>query len=270
MLLLADRAFPGYELWGQAAATGAQLLWRIKGNCVFPPVRVLPDGSSLSVMRTPADNLRYGRARADGRALPPPRGHLVRVIEYTVTVRDARGTRTEPFRLITTLLDCGQAPAAQLAALYHERWESENGNGELKTRLRGASFILRSGTPELTCQELLAFLTVAQALSALRAQAARTAGTDPDRISFTVTLRIARDHAASPAAATPAILARMRDQAISDILADLLPPRRHRAYERKKKPPKNTFPARKPGPRPPAKVSYTINLKPAPPPAPTP
>ena len=273
MLLLADRSFPGFELWGLAAGTGAQLLWRIRGNLVFPPVTVLPDGSYLSVMRTPADNLKYGRARAAGRVLPQPQGHPVRVIEYTVTVRDARGhARTEPFRLITTLLDHEQAPAARLAALYHQRWEIENSNGELKTRLRGASFILRSGTPELTCQELLAFLTVCQALSALRAQAARTAGTDPDRISFTVTIRIARDHAASPASAlAPGVLAQMRGQAIRDILADLLPPRRDRACERKKKPPKNTFPARKPGPRPPAKVSYTINLtRAAPPPASTP
>jgi hypothetical protein len=124
MLLLADRNFPGYELWGLAAATGADLAWRIKKNQVFVPLQVLPDGSFVSVMPTPAENVRHGQARAAGRVLPePPRGHPVRIIEYTVAVRAADGvTRIEPFRLVTTLLDCQRAPAAKLAALYHERW----------------------------------------------------------------------------------------------------------------------------------------------------
>ena len=174
MLLLADRNFPGYELWGLAAGTGADLAWRIKKNLVFTPVRVLPDGSFLSVMPTPAENVRHGQARAAGRILPgPPEGHPVRIIEYTVTVRGADGTtRIESFRLVTTLLDHERAPAAKLAALYHQRWESENGYAELKTRLRGAAFILRSRSPDLVCQELFAFLTVYQALCALKAEAA--------------------------------------------------------------------------------------------------
>ena len=243
MLLLADRNFPGYELWGLAAATGADLAWRIKKNLVFPPVKVLPDGSFHSVMRTPADNVRHGQARAAGRPLASPAdGHLVRIIEYTVTVTSSGGgTRTEPFRLATTLLDHEQAPAAQVAAIYHQRWEIENSYGELKTRLRGASFILRSRSPELVRQELFAFLTVYQALCALKTEAARTAGIDPDRISFTVTVRIARDHAS----ACTAGLSLARSQAIRDILSDLLPRRRDRQCDRVKKPPKNTFPAKK-------------------------
>jgi hypothetical protein len=127
MLLLADRNFPGYELWGLAAATGADLVWRIKKNQVFTPVKVLPDGSFHSVMPTPAENIRLGQARAAGR-IParPPEGHLVRIIEYTVTVHDSGGgTRTESFRLVTTLLDHKHAPAAQVAAIYQQRWEIE-------------------------------------------------------------------------------------------------------------------------------------------------
>lgn len=241
MLLLADRLFPGWELWGLAAAAGADLLWRLKKNQVLPPCRVLPDGSFWSVMPTPAESARQGQARARGRVLArPPEGHLVRVIEYDITIADAAGgTRTEPFRLVTTLLDHERAPAAQLAALYHQRWEAETGFADLKTRLRGAAFTLRSRTPNLVRQEIFAFLTVYQALSALRADAARTAGTDPDRISFTVTIRTAR--ASAQALPSPG----QRTQAIRDILADLLPRRRDRHYPRTRKPPKNTYPARK-------------------------
>src|SRR3954469_4875403 len=72
MLLLADRNFPGYQPWGLAAATGADLAWRIKRNNVFWPGRRLPDGSYLSVMGPPAENRRRGWARRDGRLLPGP------------------------------------------------------------------------------------------------------------------------------------------------------------------------------------------------------
>lgn len=271
MLLLADRNFAGHELWGLVTAAGADMAWRIKKNLVFPPVRVLDDGSFLSIMATPAENVRLGRARACGKPLQRlPEGHLVRIVEYTVTVTTADGrTRTEPFRLATTLLDCKRAPAGQLAAAYHERWEIENSYSELKTRLRGAEFILRSKVPDLACQELFAFLVVYQALCALRAEAAETAGTDPDRVSFTVTVRVARDHAA---AVRPAGHGQARRDAITDIIADLLPARRDRQYERVKKPPRNTFAAKKRGETPPGtRTTYTITItKKALPPASTP
>jgi hypothetical protein len=80
--------------------------------------------------------------------------------------------------------------------------ESENGHAKPKTRLRGAAFILRSRSPELARQELFAFLTVCQALCALETEATRHVGIDAGRISFTVTVRIARDHAASQPSAT--------------------------------------------------------------------
>jgi len=107
----------GHELWGLAADTGADLVWRIKRNNVFIPLRVLPDGSFISVMPTPAETRRHGQPRA-GRVLPePPEGHTVRIVEQTVTVRAADGsTRTEAFRLVTTLLDHEVAPANELAA----------------------------------------------------------------------------------------------------------------------------------------------------------
>jgi hypothetical protein len=128
MLLLADRNLAGYELWGLVTAAGADMAWRIKKNLVLPPVKVLDDGSFLSIMPTPAENVRFGQARARGKPLREfPHGHLIRVIEYTVTVTTSDGrTRTEPFRLATTLLDCKQAPARQLAAIYHERREIED------------------------------------------------------------------------------------------------------------------------------------------------
>jgi hypothetical protein len=82
---------------------------------------------------------------------------------------------------VTSLLDHRLAPAHQLAMAYHQLWEIENGFAELKNRLRGAGFILRSKAPELICQEIYALLTVYQALCAPRTRAAEHGGIDPDR-----------------------------------------------------------------------------------------
>jgi len=263
MLLLADRNFPGHELWGLAAATGADLVWRIKKNQVFLPLRRLPDGSFLSVMPTPAESVRHGQARAAGRPLPdPPAGHTVRIVEYGVTVDAGEaGRRVEAFRLVTTLLDHEQAPALQLAELYHQRWEIELGYGEFKTRLRGPQVILRSRCPQLVRQEIFAYLVVYQALCSLRVCAAQAADADPDRISFTVTLRLARDQVGNQAAATPGALHDAVEQTVTDLLDDLLPPRRSRCYERTKRPAKNAYPYRKlDQPRQPNQVTYTLAI----------
>ncbi|WP_228389949.1 IS4 family transposase [Streptomyces smaragdinus] len=263
MLLLADRNFAGHQLWGLARATGAHLAWRIKKNLVFVPLRVLSDGSYLSIMRTPAENIRHGQARAAGRTLAePPQGHLVRIIEYTVTVRPQAGPpRTETFRLVTSLLDHRLAPAHQLATAYHQRWEIENGFAELKNRLRGAGFILRSKAPELVCQEIYALLTVYQALCALQTRTAEHGGTDPDRISFTVTVQVARLAVAAQAAADAITLAAAHREITTELLAALLPPRRNRQCQRIKKPSKNTFEVRKRDqPRTPSNVRYTLKV----------
>ncbi|MEU6497752.1 IS4 family transposase [Streptomyces sp. NPDC046984] len=140
ILLLADRNFAGHELWGLVETTGCHLAWRIKKNLVLPPLSVLPDGSYVSVMPTPAEGQRLGNARFHGRTPTRlPQGHFVRIVDYTVTVRPQhRPVQVEKFRLATSLLDHRHAPARQLAQLYHQRWEIENGFAELKNRLRGA------------------------------------------------------------------------------------------------------------------------------------
>jgi IS4 transposase len=109
------------------------------------------------------------------------------------------------YRLITTILDHEQAPAEELAALYHERWEIETTLDELKTHLRGAQIVLRSKTPELVRQEFFGLLMAHFAVRGLMHEAALKADEDPDRLSFlhsvhVVQRRIARYVAISPSA----------------------------------------------------------------------
>lgn len=178
MLCLADRNFFGFALWKQAQATGAELLWRVKKNMRLACEQRLPDGSYLSRIYPSERDWRH-----------KSNGIVVRVIDYRLEgVADA-----EPiYRLVTTILDPEKAPAPELAALYHDRWEIETALDELKTHLRGSNIILRSKTPDLVRQEFYGFLMAHFAIRGLMHEAALKANEDPDRLSFLHAVRVVR------------------------------------------------------------------------------
>jgi hypothetical protein len=181
VLLLADRLFTGAELWQAMAATGADLVWRVKCGKTAPklPVdQVLADGSWLSRIYAATDRRRRHPI-------------IVRVVEYSVS-DPGRRTSVDRYRLVTTILDPTLAPAAELAALYTERWEIETALAELKTTQRGPKQVLRSRTPELVAQEVWAHLLVHYALRQVMHTAALAEDLDPDRLSFIRSLRVVR------------------------------------------------------------------------------
>jgi transposase IS4-like protein/DDE family transposase len=185
MLCLADRNFACWELWRDAAASGAQLLWRIGASFSLPVVEVLGDGTYLSRLKAPR------HLRKDGAA-----DITVRVIEYRL--EDEQGNVTETFTLITTLLDPVAAPARELAELYRARWEIETALGSLKTQLKGAGIVLRSKTPDGVIQEIWALLCAYHAVRDLISAAAAMAGKDPLRISFASALDVVRGPVGDP------------------------------------------------------------------------
>ncbi len=178
MLCLADRLFFGYALWIEAHATGADLLWRIKAGRKLRCHEVLPDGSYLSAVYPSDDDRRHER-----------HGVPVRVMDYHLAgIADA-----DPiYRLVTTIMDPARAPASDLAALYHERWEIETAFDELKTHLRGARVVLRSKTPDLVRQECYGLLLAHFAVRGLMHEAALTVEVDPDKLSFLHAVRVVR------------------------------------------------------------------------------
>jgi hypothetical protein len=189
MLCLADRGFFGFEMWRLAAATGADLLWRVRKNILLLCEKRLPDGSYLSRIYPSQQDQRRGR-----------NGIVVRVIEYRLDGVEG----AEPlYRLATTILDYELAPAAELAALYHERWEIETAFDELKTHLRGAHIVLRSKTPELVRQEFYGLLMAHFAVRGLMHEAALNADEDPDRLSFLHAVRVVRRKMAAFGAIPP-------------------------------------------------------------------
>ena len=188
MLVLADRNFFGFKLWRIACASDAKLAWRVKADRKLPVEQMLSDGSYLSTVFDSDD--RHHAA-----------GQVVRVIDYVLL--DSATPAQDSYRLVTNILDAQQAPALELAALYHERWEIEGVFDELKTHLRANSTVLRSKTPDLVMQELWGLLLAHFAIRQLMAQAAWPRALDPDRLSFTHAVRVIKRKLPQAAAVPP-------------------------------------------------------------------
>jgi hypothetical protein len=202
MIMLADRGFFGYDLWKQARETGAELLWRVQDNLEVPVLEWLPDGSyraELVPNRMKADVKRGHR-----RNVPDEVRLAVRVVEYMVT---NRGDKPETIRLITSIMDHELAPAAELAALYRQRWEFELTLDEVETHQMPHHRLLRSKTPELVRQEVWALLLTHYAVRDLMLEAADDMdsddGLDVDELSFVRGLNAVRRQVTNQAGFSP-------------------------------------------------------------------
>ncbi|MEW1914954.1 IS4 family transposase, partial [Kitasatospora sp. NPDC085895] len=184
MLAIMDRGFPGVALWKAYTGAGAHLLIRARSCVAARVLERLPDGSYL------------GRMSLAGQRASHPGGVTVRVIEYQVD-------GGEVIRLLTDLTDLEAYPAAELAALYHERWEAESAFRQIKTFQRGPAEVLRSGDPDLVRQEVWAHLVVHHCLTRIIMSLADGNGIDPDRVSFVRVLKHTRRSVVRQCADTP-------------------------------------------------------------------
>ena len=134
MLVIMDRGFPGVALWKAYTQARAHLLIRARS-------RVAEQAGAGPGRRDVPGADEPGRAEER----PCTAGSLVRVIEYRVD-------GSEVIRLLTDLMDPAAFPAGELAALYHQRWESESSFRQVGGRTfqhHGRQEILRSADPEL-------------------------------------------------------------------------------------------------------------------------
>lgn len=183
MLLLADRHIYSFRRWMKATETGADLLWRVTSNLILRPVEQLDDGSYIAEVIPPK-----GSGRTSFR---------LRVVEYRLPGSD------ELYRLVTTIMDPRQAPAKDLAILYHERWDIEGFLKQIKSVQLNAEKIFRSKSPDGVRQEFWAHLAVHYATMCVQVDASHHAKLDPDRFSHKNTVRIIRSRIWKPESFPP-------------------------------------------------------------------
>ncbi|WP_374065235.1 IS4 family transposase [Actinokineospora auranticolor] len=183
MLVLADRHIYSSRRWAKAVDTGADLLWRVTANLAPRPVERLSDGSCIAEITPP---------RSSGQP-----SFRLRLIEYRLPWTE------EVYRLVTTILDPLLAPAKELAALYHERWDIEGFLKQIKSVQLNTEKIFRSKSPDGVRQEFWAHLAVHYATMCVQVDAADHAKLDPDRISHKNTVRVIRSRIWAPGSFPP-------------------------------------------------------------------
>jgi Insertion element 4 transposase N-terminal/Transposase DDE domain len=209
MIVLGDRNFAAADLLAQIADRGADLLVRVKNGRRLPICRRCADGSWLS---------RIGPLE-------------VRVIRAEITITTTEGARSEVYQLVTTVTDA-DCPAGELVRLYHERWEIESAFLALKQTI-GDGRVLRARTPGGVEQEIYAQLVTYQALRIAICDATLTRpDIDPDRGSFTVALRAARDQVIKAAGVIAENTVDLIGAIGRQVLDNLLPDRRCRTSPR--------------------------------------
>jgi hypothetical protein len=233
-LVLWDRGFYGYRSLAEARRRNVHVLGRVGDGVVFQVVRTLGDGSFLAAIYPTWSDRRH-----------QTKGLIVRVIEYTFDDPNRPGYG-ERHRVVTTLLDADAYPASQLVVLYHERWEIEIGNDELKTHQLDRLVHLRSRTPCGVLQELYGILLAYNAVRYFMHEAALAVDIDPQRLSFIHAVRVLRETAplmrAAPTDRLPTLYAAM----IRHIAQGRLPPRDNRINPRVIKKKMSNFPKKRP------------------------
>ena len=131
------------------------------------------------------------------------------------------------------MFDSATYPAADVAALYHERWEVELGYDEIKTEMCDREEAIRTKTPERIRQEIWGILLVYNLVRLEMERVAAEAGVEPTRISFITSLHFVCDEWLWCAAASPGAIPRHLRNLRAKLSRYVLPPRRgNRRYPR--------------------------------------
>jgi hypothetical protein len=165
--------------------------------------------------------------RDEARRLRPdlPRTFQMRSITYK-----RKGFKEQ--RLLTSLRDPKRFPAAELAELYHERWEIELGYDEIKTELLDREETIRSRKPEGVRQEVWGILLAYNLVRLEMESIAKQARIEPTRISFIESLRLMRDEWEWLSVTSPGAIPKRLETMRRNLKRYVLPPRRQRRFPR--------------------------------------
>lgn len=218
-LAIVDRGFFSARTLIGIERGGIQRHWltRAKSTLAYTRIEQFADGDELIELNVSK------KARQKDPSMPTT--WRMRAIRY-----QRRGFR--PQLLLTSLLDPKRYPAAEVVALYHERWEIELGYNEVKRVMLAREETARSKSPRGVAQELWG-LGIAYNLVRYEAErVAAAAGVTPVRISFVAAMNFIesalRTWGTDNAGRLPERLIRLRE----DLAHFILPERRARSYPR--------------------------------------
>lgn len=172
-----------------------------------------------------------------------PRTMMVRRIRYTAKSTDVT--------VLTSMTDPVRFPAAEVAALYHQRWELEMAIDDMKTEQRDSAVTLRSKTPVGVRQEIYGLLVAHNLVRVEMARAAVLLRVSPTHISFHRALLVVCDHLRNTTEGSPP--SKWADHMVllrSQLQYLLLPERRSdRHFPREMKMPVGRYARKLPAPR---------------------
>lgn len=234
-LMIVDRNFLAAHILAGIHASGANRHWltRARATSKWTVVKKLARGDELVEMNP------QWSARMQSEDVP--RVWTMRAVHY-------QRPGFKPQVLLTSLLDPKLFPAAEIRALYHERWEIELGYDDVKTDMLDRQEAIRSKTVKGVMQELWA---VALAYNLVRLEMERIADeakVPPSRVSFLMSLRLIRDEWAWAAASTaPGAIPKNLRTLREELKRFILPPRRSkRSYPRAVKIKMSNYPRKRP------------------------
>lgn len=232
-LTIVDRGFLSARTLIGLERGGIQRHWltRARSDLAYTRIERLAAGDELIELNVSSE------ARRKDASLPAT--WRMRAIRY-----QRRGFA--PQLLLTSLLDPARYPAAEVVALYHERWEIELGYNEVKRVMLRREETTRSKSPRRVTQELYG-LAIAYNLVRFEAErVAQQAGVPPVRISFVATLNFIesalRSWGTDNLGRAPQRLINLRE----DIGHYVLPERRPRSYRREVKIKMSNYPRKRP------------------------
>jgi hypothetical protein len=134
--------------------------------------------------------------------------------------------------LLTSLRDPKRFPAREIVGLYHERWELELGNDEIKTEMLEREEAIRSKKPDGVRQELWGILLAYNLVRLEMASIAKQEKIEPTRISFIESLRLMRHEWDWLSVTSPGAIPQRLETLRRNVKRYILPPRRKRSYPR--------------------------------------
>ena len=166
----------------------------------------------------------------------------------TLRVRAVRVHRRgfRPYWVFTSLRNPATHPAAELAALYHERWELELAFDEVKTHTLERAEALRSKAPARVEQEVWGLLLAYNLVRLVMSRAAPRAGVPPLRVSYRDALLAVRAFWHTAWDTAPGTLPRRLDALLDELALFVLPERRARRYPRAVKIKMSNYPRKRP------------------------